>query len=87
MPYAAKFGHSEQDLDDHDLENRLRDNYARSFGYDPAGNWILIVHADNTTEFFRFEEPSEMWCCARREEIGAMLDAEVRAMALPESDS
>lgn len=75
----------EEALDDHDLENRLRDEYARSFGYDPSGSWILIVHADNSTEFYRFDDPSKMWCCGRRDEIGTMLDAEVRALVSPES--
>jgi len=57
----------------------LRDDYARYYGYDPDGNWILIVHVDNSTEFYRFEDPADMWCCKRKYEIGAMLDAEVRA--------
>jgi hypothetical protein len=57
----------------------LREEYARSRGYDPKGSWILIVHADDSTEFYRFDDPSQMWCCQYQQQIGRMLADEVRA--------
>jgi hypothetical protein len=45
------------------------DDYARSYGHEPVGNWILVVHPDNSTEFFTFDDPADMWCCDRRETI------------------
>jgi hypothetical protein len=41
------------------------DDYARSYGCEPTDNWILIVHRDNTTDFYTFADPGEMWCCRR----------------------
>jgi hypothetical protein len=43
----------------------VSEHYARHFGHDPEGNWILVVHEDNTSEIFRFENPDEMWCCRK----------------------
>ncbi len=41
----------------------LAEAYARHFGHDPSGNWILVVYEDNGSEFFRFDDISTMWCC------------------------
>ena len=58
------------------LRDELKDQYARSHGHDPKGSWILIVHSDGRSDFYPFENPEEMWCCSRANEILAMLDRE-----------
>jgi len=74
-------GRTEDELEqDADLHNRLMDDYARSYGHEPSRNWILIVHANNTTEFYRFDDPREMWCCAHQAEIKNALAREVRSL-------
>ena len=77
VPYAAKFGYTEADLMDVELDERLKEKYARSYGHDPAGNWILIVHADDSSEIHRFDDPADMWCCRLRPIIREMIHAEV----------
>ena len=57
------------------------DEYVLSYGYVPTGNWILIVHEDDTTEYYTFEDQKDMWCCRLKEVVGATLDAEARACA------
>jgi hypothetical protein len=47
----------EQDFD------LLCEEYARYFGHDPDGSWILVVHADNSSELHRFDDVADMWCC------------------------
>jgi hypothetical protein len=60
------------------------DEYARSYGHEPTERWILIVHADNTSEFYPFDDPTTMWCCDRGPLIRDMLDDEVkRPRSLP----
>jgi hypothetical protein len=80
VPFAARFGYTEQDLADRSLEARLVDEYARTYGYDPHGHWVLIVHADDSTEFFRFDQPEQMWCCELQSVIGVMIAEEVRQL-------
>jgi hypothetical protein len=53
------------------------DEYAKAYGHEPKGPWILIVHADGRSEFFAFDDPNEMWCCKRQTEIRAELDREI----------
>jgi hypothetical protein len=65
---------------DRDLEDRLMDEYARSFGHVPTANWILVVHADNSSEFHIFEDPSEMWCCQSKDIIRKIIDEEVKQL-------
>jgi hypothetical protein len=60
VPFAAKFGHKDIDESDFDW---IGEAYARYFGHDPSGNWILVVYADNESEIFRFDDIDEMWCC------------------------
>jgi len=52
----------ERDLNQEELD-WFAIEYARYFGHDPSGNWILVVHEDNTSEIFRFADAEEMWCC------------------------
>lgn len=40
--------------------DRILDDYARSYGHEPTANWILIVHQDNTTDFYTFTDPPAM---------------------------
>lgn len=80
IPFAAKHGWTEEDLvADMQLQDRMMNLYAESYGHDPAGNWILIVHPDDATEFYRFEEPKAMWCCSCKAEIRHALAEEVAA--------
>jgi hypothetical protein len=53
------------------------DAYARTYGHEPRGAWILILHADGSSEFFSFDDPDEMWCCKRQDEIRGQIDREV----------
>jgi hypothetical protein len=53
------------------------DEYARSYGHEPPDNWILMVHPNNTSEFYTFDDPSNMWCCEERFHIRDELGAEV----------
>jgi hypothetical protein len=76
VPFAAKFGYTEQDLEDSDIENRLFEEYARVYGYEAEGSWILVVHADDTSEFFPFDDPADMWCCDQRGTVLTSLAAE-----------
>lgn len=87
MPFAAKFGYTEEDLLDVELDERLREEYARFYGHDPSGNWILIVHQDDSSEIYRFDGPADMWCCRLRPVIKAMIEAEAAsATTAPKSD-
>ena len=36
--------------------------YVRAHGHEPEGHWIIIVHPDETSEFYRFDSREEMWC-------------------------
>jgi hypothetical protein len=66
-------------LHDPDLHDRMLDEYARSYGCDPRGNWILIIHEDDTPEFYNFDSPQAMWCCTFNTEIrGALRDERAR---------
>ena len=76
VPYAANLGYTEDDLKDDELHERLFQKYARSYGHDPAGNWILIVHADDSSEIHRFDDPANMWCCRLRPVIRERILAE-----------
>jgi len=67
----------EDDLADPDLEDALMDEYVRSYGHVPADNWILVVHGDNSSEFYTFKDPAEMWCCRQKEAISSMINSEV----------
>ena len=65
VPYAAKFGYTEEDLANNPaLHSRLMAQYARDHGHEPTDSWILIVHSDETSDYFPFEDASWMWCCA-----------------------
>lgn len=78
MPFAARFGRTAEDLaNDRALEDHLMDEYARSHGHEPTKNWILVVHADNSSEFHVFDDPSEMWCCRNKDVIRKIIDREV----------
>ena len=78
MPFAAKFGHSESEvLADPALEERLMEEYARSYGHESTRSWILVVHADTQTDFFEFDDANEMWCCRRGPEIRNEILAEL----------
>jgi hypothetical protein len=62
VPFAAKFGWTEGEPTEPDLD-LVATEYARYFGHDPDGNWILVVNADNSSEVFRFDNLDDMWCC------------------------
>ena len=55
------------------------DEYARAYGHEPTDNWILVVHPDDSSEFFTFDDPSDMWCCDARPSIRERLGEEVMA--------
>jgi len=57
----------------------LKEAYAGYYGHDPSGNWILLVHVDDTTEMYYFEHDAEMWCCDLADDIRTMINEEVRA--------
>lgn len=57
------------------------DQYALEYGHQPTANWILIVHPDNSSDFFTFEEPDEMWCCESRGAVRKLIDNELTAGA------
>ena len=59
------------------------DEYARSYGYEPTDNWILIVHENNETEYYTFEDQKDMWCCRLKDVLRDMLAAEARAAGPP----
>jgi len=70
VPFAARYGHTDEELLlDLDLQDRMMNLYAESHGHVSVGNWILIVHPDNSTEFYRFDNKKEMWCCSLKAEI------------------
>jgi len=78
VPFAARSGLTAEDLArDRDLEDRLMDEYARSYGHEPTASWILVVHPDNTSEFFTFDDPTQMWCCGRREAIRELIQQQI----------
>jgi hypothetical protein len=78
VPFGARFGYSETELvEDRELNARLMDEYARAYGHQPRGPWILIVHADGRSEFFSFDDADEMWCCKRQDSIRAQLESEI----------
>lgn len=56
------------------------DEYALSHGHQPTENWILIVHADNSTEFYTFDDPSSMWCCEYKGILRTQIMDEVRKL-------
>ena len=56
------------------------DDYARAYGYDPMGPWILFVHADGSTEFHQFENEDDMWCCDR-DRLEAIKEQQQREIA------
>ncbi len=58
------------------------DEYARSYGHEPTENWILVVHADDTSEFYAFDDPAVMWCCDRKHAVRSMLGDEVAILSL-----
>lgn len=62
VPFAAKFGLVADDLNEAQLDV-VAVEYARFYGHDPAGNWILVVQTDNTSEIFHFARVEDMWCC------------------------
>jgi hypothetical protein len=43
------------------------------------------VHADDSTDFFRFERREEMWCCRLRPAIKAMIEEQLRPEHLQRS--
>ena len=55
------------------------DEYARSYGHEPTDNWILVVHPDDSTAFYVFDDPAQMWCCDERTRLRRELGEEVRA--------
>lgn len=57
------------------------EEYASSHGRESDRSWILVVHADSTTDFFEFDDPSEMWCCRRGPEIRTQILAELEPSA------
>jgi hypothetical protein len=57
------------------------DEYARSYGHEPVENWILVVHADDSSDFYTFDDPRDMWCCNQRRDVREMLSGEVSASA------
>jgi hypothetical protein len=61
----------------------LANEYARAHGYDPRGHWTLIVHADDSIEFFRFERREDMWCCELEAVIKAMIAEELASDPQP----
>jgi len=63
---------------DRELEDRLMDEYALSYGHQPTENWILIVHTDDSSEFYPFEDPAEMWCCDFKSVVRRQIGEEVR---------
>jgi hypothetical protein len=80
VPFAAKFGRTPADLaNDPELEDRLMDEYARSYGHEPTSNWILVVHPDDSSDFYTFDDPSTMWCCEERTHLRGLLSEEVKA--------
>ena len=82
MPFAARYGHTDEELLlDLDLQDRMMNLYAESHGHVSVGNWILIVHPDNSTEFYRFDNKKEMWCCSLKAEIRRALADEMAASA------
>jgi len=80
VPFAAKFGHTPEELaQDRELEDRLMDAYAREYGHEPTDNWILVVHPDDTSDFYVFADASEMWCCDRKGDVREQLRDEASA--------
>lgn len=61
------------------------DEYARSWGHVPTANWILVVHADNSSELHTFEDATEMWCCQQKHIIRNLIDTEVAQLAALEA--
>jgi hypothetical protein len=45
-----------------------------------VGHWIIIVHPDGTSEFYRFEDRDKMWCCEASPLINAMLAWELQQL-------
>jgi hypothetical protein len=86
VPYAAKLGYTEDDLMDIDLNERLLEEYVRSYGHEPADNWILIVRPDESSEIHHFDDPADMWCCQRRPAIRESIEAGV-ALGGPERET
>lgn len=86
MPFAAKFGLNSGDLTDlsEDDLDRAAQEYAKYFGHDPAGNWILVVHLDNTSEMFRFDTINDMWCCRPDRQRHYQMQSKVFAAAFPD---
>jgi hypothetical protein len=64
--------------DSRDLEDALMNRYAIEQGHDPAGSWILIVHADGASDMLRFTNPEDMWCCDLAPMIRTILNREQR---------
>lgn len=58
------------------------DEYARSYGHEPAENWILVVHPDDTSHFYTFDDPMTMWCCERKGAIRGALREEFETKEL-----
>ncbi len=80
VPFAARSGYTVEDLQNTPgLRDELKDQYTRSHGHDPKGSWIPIVHSDGRSDSYPFDNPDEMWCCTRANEILAELDREVLA--------
>jgi hypothetical protein len=79
VPFAAKFGHTPEDLaNNRALEDQLMDEYARSYGHQPTGNWILVVHPDDSSDFYPFGDPAQMWCCENKGDVRRRLSDEVQ---------
>ena len=57
------------------------DQYAREQGHDPTGSWILIVHADGSSDMLRFDDPAQMWCCNLAPLIRHVLNKEQKEAA------
>lgn len=57
------------------------DEYAKSYGHEPTENWILVVHVDNSSEFYSFDDSAGMWCCAEQGNIRSVLSKEIRHVA------
>lgn len=63
-PFAAKFGYSKQEYtEDKTLDERLMDEYARSYGFSPDPSWVILVLSDSMAFYTPLKPDEERWCC------------------------
>jgi hypothetical protein len=72
VPFGAKLGLTRSEIGSEELD-WLAVEYARAHGHEPEGHWIIIVHPDESSEFHRFDNREDMWCCAASPLINRML--------------